>query len=382
MLVQNRRTPVVCVPLRYQDVDIGEEAPVRCLQAGLWLLDRDGCRLALVLQPSLDRQYLSIQIAAANDEAGSRVTRDAFRRIEETVAQAPSYRGKVLSLEWQAHYTGVGSGITVHKIRPVRREDVILPRQALELLERNVIRFVRERSRLAELGMAARKGVLFYGPPGTGKTHTLHYLIGELKGITTLLITAEQMMLLGEYMTLARLLQPSMVVIEDADLIARSRTVKGMTGGAEVVLNQLLNEMDGLREDADILFILTTNRPKVLEPALTSRPGRIDQAIEFPYPDDEGRARLIRLYARGAVVAEEVVRTTVQRTEKVSAAFIKELMRRAAQFQLERGADDGITVGDVDNALDEMLARGGSLNRKLLGCGAIGFGSQSQDDQE
>jgi cell division protease FtsH len=63
-------------------------------------------------------------------------------------------------------------------------------------------------------------------------------------------------------------------------------------GGEEVLLNKLLNEMDGLREDAEVLFILATNRPDQIEPALVSRPGRIDQAIEFPLPDEEGRAKL------------------------------------------------------------------------------------------
>jgi ATP-dependent 26S proteasome regulatory subunit len=62
-----------------------------------------------------------------------------------------------------------------------------------------------------------------------------------------------------------------------------------------MLLNKLLNEMDGLREDADVMVILTTNRPDQLEPALASRPGRIDQAIEFPLPDEGGRAKLVRL---------------------------------------------------------------------------------------
>lgn len=89
-------------------------------------------------------------------------------------------------------------------------------------------------------------------------------------------------------MTLARLLQPALVVIEDVDLIAREREDMRQPG-EETLLNKLLNEMDGLREDADILFILTTNRPKCFEAALTARPGRIDQAIEFPLPDEVGR---------------------------------------------------------------------------------------------
>src|ERR1700678_2196824 len=109
--------------------------------------------------------------------------------------------------------------------------------------------------------------------------------------MTTLLISAEQVGLLGEYMTLARLLQPSVVVIEDVDLIAADR--ENLNTCEEVLLNKLLNEMDGLNEEADILFILTSNRPEALERALASRPGRVDQAIEFPLPDGDGRAKLV-----------------------------------------------------------------------------------------
>ena len=108
----------------------------------------------------------------------------------------------------------------------------------------------------------------------TGKTHTIRYLAANLPGDTTLIITAEQIGLLGAYMNLARLLQPAMVVIEDVDLIARDRSQLGPC--EEPLLNKLLNEMDGLKEDADILFVLTTNRPEQLESALTGRPGRID----------------------------------------------------------------------------------------------------------
>src|SRR2546421_2604175 len=97
-----------------------------------------------------------------------------------------------------------------------------------------------------------------------------------------------------------------MMVIEDVDRIARERT--HMHGpGEEVLLNKLLNEMDGLQEDAEVLIILTTNRPEQIEPALASRPGRIDQAIEFPLPDAEGRAKLAKLYARGLEISEELM---------------------------------------------------------------------------
>jgi ATP-dependent 26S proteasome regulatory subunit len=216
------------------------------------------------------------------------------------------------------------------------------------------------------VGLPVKKGLLFYGPPGTGKTHTIRYLAGALPGHTTLLVTAEQVGIIGDYMMLARLLSPSIVVIEDADLIARQR--EDMNSPCEeVLLNRLLNEMDGLKENAEILFILTTNRPQALEVALTARPGRIDQAIEFPLPDADGRRKLARLYGKGTLVPDDTLEHIVERTARVSAAFIKELMRRSTQFALERHSHPAIAPADVEAALEELLFAGGRLNAALLG---------------
>ena len=310
---------------------------------------------------------MQFQIAVVNNNDGAQITQAFFRHLEESVLKAESYRGKILSLEEPEHrYTGSSTGITVHKLRTVEREEVILPKKTLDLLDRNVIHFAQQRSQLAQFQQATKKGLLFYGRPGTGKTHTIHYLVKALKGHTTLLISAEQVGLLSEYMTLARLLQPSVVVMEDVDLVARDRTRMNSVC-EETLLNKLLNEMDGLKENADILFILTTNRPESLEGALSSRPGRIDQAIEFPFPDDDGRQKLVRLYSQGVEVSDEVVQAIVDRTENVSEAFIKELMRRSVQFHLERNGAGRIELPDVERAIEEMLFSGGSLNLKLLG---------------
>jgi ATP-dependent 26S proteasome regulatory subunit len=209
---------------------------------------------------------------------------------------------------------------------------------------------------------------MFYGPPGTGKTHTIRYLATQLKDHTTFLVTAEQVGILPEYFALARLMQPVIFVIEDADLLAKSR--EHMHGpNEEALLNHLLNEMDGLKEDADILFVLSTNKPEVLEEALVSRPGRIDQLIEFPKPDADCRRRLMALYGGKLHLDEGVVDSVLSRTDGVSAAFIKELMRRFAQYSIERG-DVGEVIGeDVDQALEEMLFNNNLLNRSVLGAG-------------
>ena len=112
----------------------------------------------------------------------------------------------------------LGSGWT---ISTVARDEVILPEETLRALERNVLRFAEQRPALRAMGLSTQKGLLFHGAPGTGKTHCIRYLAGKLPGHTTLLITAEEMGILPEYMALARLLQPALVVIEDADLIVR-----------------------------------------------------------------------------------------------------------------------------------------------------------------
>jgi hypothetical protein len=353
-------TPVTAGAPQYLDVDVGDDRPVRCLTHGLWLLEVAGRRCAVLYC----LQGGALFQVATQPGRGADPAAVFFKYLEHEVEKGRSYRGKVLSLDAGSTYHGQAHGILVHRLRPVPRETVILPPATLELLDRNAVRFVEQRPRLRKAGMATKKGLLFHGPPGTGKTHTIHYLAGALPGQTTLLITAEQVALLDEYMTLARLFQPCLVVIEDVDLIAQERS--GLRSAWEqTLLNKLLNEMDGLRPDSDILFVLTTNRPEVLEEALAARPGRIDQAIEFPFPDEVGRARLMRLYAHQVPVPADVIERAVGRTANVSASFIKELMRRAAQFAFERDAD-AIGGADVEAAIDELLVRGGPLNRKLL----------------
>lgn len=369
-IVESSHNPAVSIPPEHEEVDIGEAEPVRVLKNGLWLLKNKETKFAVLLAPTGcygQNTGIQFQIGVPNTPEGTKITQEFFKHLEDSISKAESYRGKILSLEQAEHsYSGEANGITVHKLRIVEREQVILPQSTLVLLERNVIEFVKQRERLSQFQQSTKKGLLFYGPPGTGKTHTIHYLARALEGHTTLLVSAEQVGLLGEYMTLARLLQPSIVVLEDVDLIARDRAKMNNTC-EEVLLNKLLNEMDGLKEDADILFILTTNRPEALEFALASRPGRVDQAIEFPLPNEEGRQKLVRLYSKGVSLTEEAVVEIVRRTEGVSAAFIKELMRRCVQFHIESNGSGTISHDDIENALDEMLIRGGSLNLKLLG---------------
>ena len=367
-LMKQGRNAQAIAPPQYHDVDIGEAAPVKCLLNGLWLCRTEQLRYAVLLCQHREYERETggrVEIAVPAGSAGDAFVQHCFAELEQAVRAARSYRGKILSLEGGPDYGGRSRGVTVHRLPAVDREDVILPEPTLRLLDRNVLRFVGSRDALRRFGQSTRKGILLYGPPGTGKTHTIRYLATNLPGHTTLLITAEQVGALSAYMSLARLLQPTMVVIEDVDLIASDREQMGPC--EESLLNELLNEMDGLKEDSDILFILTTNRPEQLENALAGRPGRIDQAIEVPLPDETGRGKLVRLYGKGLPLDQTIVDEAVRRTEGVSAAFIKELMRRLAQASIARDGGNAVTSADIDEALNDMLFIGGQLNVKLLG---------------
>ncbi len=183
--------------------------------------------------------------------------------------------------------------------------------------------------------------------------------------LRTILLTAGfGMGLVAPVVLMARTLAPAMVVLEDVDLIGHDR---GMWDGeANPLLFELLNEMDGLRDNADVIFALTTNRPETLEPALAARPGRIDLAVHLPLPDTAGRRRLLELYSRGIELRGVDLGTIAARTDGASPAYIKELLRKAALLAVIDDDGTGVTAAHIEAALAE-LSEGGRLAQMLLG---------------
>ncbi len=358
----------------FEEVELGEGTYIRCLKNGLWLGGSGDERFAAVYCYDTrfggDSSY-RLEVAVMPGAAGASTVARIIAGFDAAIREAAVLRGRVLSFERDDEYGY--AGLKARAPGPVLREEIILPDTTLDLIDRNILRFTAKRAALAALGLPVKKGVLFYGPPGTGKTHTLRYIASALHGTTVFLIGADEIRYLREYIALARRLQPAIVVIEDVDLVAGDRE-SNYDPGTQSLLNRLLNEMDGLREDAEIMFILTTNRPEALEPALAARPGRIDQAIEFPLPDDACRRALARLYAGKMNVSDDTITEITRRTQGVTASFIKELMRRAAQTWLEAGGEDAVDGKVFVRAIEEMTLAGGRLNAKLLGAGeGIGF---------
>src|SRR5204862_7011558 len=137
----------------------------------LWLGSHEGRPFALLLTRT--RKYgeptgVHLELTVPPGEAGLDLHKRMLLDLERKVLRAGSYRGKVLSLEVSDNYRGAVAGMKVHRLRTVSREHVILPEKTLQLLERNVTRFVQQRARLDSMRLGVKKGLLFYGPPGTG----------------------------------------------------------------------------------------------------------------------------------------------------------------------------------------------------------------------
>ncbi|PVG83078.1 hypothetical protein DDE18_07030 [Nocardioides gansuensis] len=130
--------------------------------------------------------------------------------------------------------------------------------------------------------------------------------------------------------------------------------------------------MDGLDEDADVVFVLTTNRADLLEPALTQRPGRVDQAVHIGLPGRDDRRRLIDLYRGRLEVDLSRLEDVLDRTEGVTASFLKELLRRSAVLAVEEGLVDGgepvqVAAEMLDRALADLLDDRNEMTRTVLG---------------
>lgn len=344
-------------PVDYATVLLSGETPLACISTGL-ILARPGDEPIAVLITGSPEHSMSPRVelevmAASRDRAERFLT-----QLRSRVHRLSVYRGQILTLDG-----GRGLNVNFHRLPEISRDQIILPEATLARIERQTIGFAKHAEALRRAGRHLKRGVLLHGPPGTGKTLTAMYLATQMQGRTVLLVTGAGHGLIEQVCWFARTLQPATVILEDVDLIAQERENNPRCTGP--LLFELLNQMDGLAEDADVLFLLTTNRPEALEPALAARPGRIDQAVEVPLPDAECRRRLLDLYGQGADLRLTDLGGLVKRTEGASAAFIKELVRRAALLASIEGSA-GVGDGHLEEALRELVLAG-SLTKRLLG---------------
>ena len=354
-------------PVDLVNLPVGPHDTLACVQFGLFLVDDGSSRFAVLMRgpsPHADMQGVTLEVLSPDQERG----RAFLEAVRGLVAELNVFRRQVISFgeSPMGHY---GAGPIVFSERPrVARDDLVLAEGVLETVERQVLEVARHRERLRASAQHVKRGLLLHGPPGTGKTLTIRYLVACAEDHTVILLTGGALHLVRHAVSLARHLQPSLVVLEDVDLVAEERGIQ--PGASNPVLYDVLNVMDGIEEDADVAFLLTTNRADLLEPALAARPGRVDLAVEIVLPDADARRRLFALYGHGLDLLIEDLDRIVDRTAGVTASFIKELVRKAAILAAVSSDGEGrlsVTDEDVHHALDELLDEESTLTRVLLG---------------
>jgi ATPase family associated with various cellular activities (AAA) len=300
----------------------------------------------------------SLEVLAA-DQPTAAAARD---EIERLMRVHDVFRGQVLSFTASEHH---GNELASFLPRPkIAAQDIVLPDGLLGHIEAHIIGVADWSRELLGAGQHLKRGLLLHGPPGTGKTHTVRYLMGRLDNCTVILLTGLSIRYIDQAAALARRLQPSVVVLEDVDLVALDRDY---APDGQPLLFSLLEAMDGVGTDADVTFVLTTNRVDVLETALADRPGRIDLAVEIPRPDAQARERLLRVYARDLTVDADLG-PVVQGTEGVTASFVKEMIRRTVLISLRAGDSPPVLRSAyLADVLTEMTDERQALTRSLLG---------------
>jgi DNA polymerase III delta prime subunit len=366
LVASKQRSGLQTGPVERVNLPSGPESVEACVQVGLYFItDHGKPSILFVRGPDLTcgRSDYILDVVSADAASGSAL----LGEIRDAIAQSNVFRGRVISFA-DTNIGRLGLGPMVFWQRPdISSERLVLPDGLLEVIERQVFGIAEHRDRLRRGGHHLKRGLLLHGPPGTGKTHTVRYLLGKAKDHTVIVLTGGAMRFVRQACALARLLQPAIVVLEDVDLVAKHRDYEE---SGNPLLFDVLNQLDGIADDADIVFVLTTNRADLLEPALAARPGRVDLAVEIPLPADEERRRLLHLYGKGMKVGAATEEEVVRRTSGVTASFLRELVRKAALLAAVAGSANGkIVVKDAHlmNALQELLAERSALTRVLLG---------------
>jgi SpoVK/Ycf46/Vps4 family AAA+-type ATPase len=273
----------------------------------------EGCTLKIVIPP---------------ESAGK--AREWIKNLREVAARDyDPIRGKIVEI------AAVGGDVRPRIIETPRGSlsDVVVEDRVLAELGRNILDHISSIDALKKAGLGSNRGVLLWGPPGTGKTSLVRGLINQLEGKATILIPNSHA--IADALNLvyddAVRLAPSVVVLEDIDVVAgkRSRQNSNLAG--------FLASLDGVISDPGsmVVTIATTNDPAGIDDA-AKRPGRIDKFLEVPLPDQSLREKILRQYLNKlqegdltVEVGNGAVNALARNSEGASGAMLREVVRRA-----------------------------------------------------
>ena len=241
--------------------------------------------------------------------------------------------------------------------------DVAGEDEAKEALQ-EIVNFLHEPAKYAEIGAKLPKGALLVGPPGTGKTLLARAVAGEAK-VPFFSISGSEFVEMFVGMGAAKVRElfkqadekaPCIVFIDEIDTIGKKRD-SGFSSNdeREQTLNQLLTEMDGFDPQKGVVILAATNRPDTLDPALL-RPGRFDRRIPVELPDLNGRIAILKVHARDVKMSGDINFEVIARaTSGASGAELANIINEAALRAVKLGRDTVIQE-DLEESVEVVIA--------------------------
>ncbi|XP_068309348.1 cell division cycle protein 48 homolog [Pyrus communis] len=304
------------------------EAALQCIREKMDVIDLE--------DETIDAEVLN-SMAVTNEHFQTSLSSTNPSALRETVVEVPN-------VSWDA----IGG---LNNVKRELQETVSMPVEHPEMFEK--------------FGMSPSKGVLFYGPPGCGKTLLAKAIASEcqanfisIKGPELLTMWfGESEANVREIFDKARQSAPCVLFFDELDSIAtqRGNSVGDAGGAGDRVLNQLLTEMDGMNAKKTVFIIGATNRPDILDPALL-RPGRLDQLIYIPLPDEASRLQIFKACLRKSPISKDIDLAALARyTHGFSGADITEICQRACKYAIREDIEKDIERERRKNANPEAM---------------------------
>jgi cell division protease FtsH len=266
--------------------------------------------------------------------------------VDKWVRESNIYKDAVTSFE--------GGYLRFMKIPPCSWKDVILPANIIKQVRRSTVDMLKRRATFYDVGLGVRRSILLDGPPGVGKTQVNRALSNEVYAapetkcsimwVSTKSIGRAQD--IKELYSAARTLAPTLLVLEDVDLIGRARGAEGPS----YLLGELLTQMDGAEDNRGLITVATTNDLSSIDYALTKRPGRFDRLLSVPLPTADARDVMLRRFiqARKGMIERGMMRgasslwtALVQATSGMTGAYLQEVVNSAVIEAINMGSVQG-----------------------------------------
>ncbi|HSW58637.1 MAG TPA: ATP-binding protein [Dehalococcoidales bacterium] len=338
----------------YIDVNTDVEQYENLLRDGQMLVEKDASRLIITVDINLRWRNSILVEGLAKDE----IDTDGFVHGVITLAKELNlYRGKKIELAGRLRFLNL-------KNRSM--ESIILDDITKKEIRANTTGFLNKKALWKKYGISSRRGLLLAGEPGTGKTIICKSLMAEATGLTCI-ITSAYYIDSDEYLTelyeLAAELSPSLVFIEDIDLIGQNREEFGYQRGKALL--SLLAVLDGIEEKKEIVTVATTNSIEILDKALSQRPSRFDRVIKLSRPGYALRRALVGRLCQIIPCDERLQEYIAHKTEGYTPAQVQEVIHSLViENSSGESAPDNFSELDVDYILSRINVRN---------CQKIGF---------